>query len=96
MRKVRAHVFVSGRVQGVSFRYATYHEAGRHAVSGWVRNLADGRVEAVFEGDEDAVQRLVAWCRRGPSGAFVEHLGVRWEEPTGEFEGFSIDRTAEI
>src|SRR5712692_873171 len=92
-RNVRAHVVISGYVQGVSFRYATYHEARRQGVGGWVRNVADGRVEAVFEGAEAAVHRVVEWCERGPPGAFVAGVEASWSEPSGEFAGFSIERT---
>lgn len=85
----RAHVFVSGRVQGVFFR-ATCREQARDAgVHGWVRNLPDGRVEAVFEGDDAAVERMVAWCRKGPAGARVSRVDVSWEPPQGE-QGFRI------
>jgi acylphosphatase len=90
--KVAARVVISGQVQGVGFRFATYHEAERAGVAGWVSNLADGRVEALFEGDEPAVLRLVDWCRTGPPGAFVEAVQVIWQEPTDE-QGFRIERT---
>ena len=80
----RVHVVVTGRVQGVFFR-ATCARLARDAnVSGFVRNLDDGRVEAAFEGDDAAVERLVAWCRRGPDGAIVEDVEVLREEPLGE------------
>ena len=78
------HVTVSGRVQGVGFRYATSSRARSHGVSGWVRNRGDGTVEAVFEGPPDAVDTLVAWCRRGPAGARVDEVTVELEEPSGE------------
>ena len=68
MEKTRAHVFVSGRVQGVFFRQKTKDQAESQCVTGWVKNLDDGRVEAVFEGDEDAVKMLVAFCKKGPMG----------------------------
>jgi acylphosphatase len=93
MAKTRAHVLISGRVQGVSFRYETYREARRHGVVGWVRNLADGRVEALFEGEADAVRRLVQWCHAGPPGAHVEGVETAWTGPTGEFDDFGIERT---
>jgi len=86
--KVRAHVFVSGMVQGVFFRSETRHEANRRKVTGWVRNLRDGRVEAVFEGEKDAVEKLIEFCRTGPPGARVTKVEVSWEEYTGEFKGF--------
>jgi len=90
MAKARAHVFVSGRVQGVFFRVETRREANRRNVSGWVRNLPDRRVEAVFEGEKDNVERLIEFCRRGPPGARVNHVEVRWEHYNGEFRGFRI------
>ncbi|MDZ7733311.1 MAG: acylphosphatase [Acidimicrobiia bacterium] len=81
---VRRRVLVEGRVQGVSFRDRCRLEADRHGVGGWVRNLPDGRVEAVFEGDEAAVERLVAWCRDGPQAARVTGVETHDEEPGGE------------
>ncbi|MBS7659106.1 MAG: acylphosphatase [Candidatus Bathyarchaeia archaeon] len=88
--KVRAHVFISGVVQGVFFRATTRREARKWGVNGWVRNLPDGRVEAVFEGEEEAVRRLIEFCKRGPPGAKVTHVDVIWEEYKGEFEDFNI------
>ena len=79
--RIRRRVVVSGRVQGVAFRAATRAQARAGAVSGWVRNLADGRVEAVFEGDPAAVGALVAWCYEGPSWARVERVEVQDEIP---------------
>lgn len=80
---MRRRVLVSGRVQDVFFRDSTRREAGRVAVAGWVRNLPDGRVEAVFEGGEDAVERMVAWCRDGPDSADVADIEAYDEEPEG-------------
>lgn len=88
--KVRAHVLVSGRVQGVFFRSETEYEAIKRSVCGWVRNLPDGRVEAVFEGEKEAVEELVEFCKRGPRGARVSKVDVLWEEYTGEVKGFRI------
>jgi len=88
--KVRAHVFVSGRVQGVFFRSETRYEARLRGVKGWVHNLPDGRVEAVFEGEEGAVKELIEFCRRGPPGAKVTKIDVKWEDYTGEFKDFEI------
>ena len=85
---VRRRVIVSGEVQGVGFR-ATGRRAARAAgVAGWVRNLSDGRVEAVFEGDQVAVDAMVAWCRRGPSWATVSGVSVEEQPPAGE-HGFA-------
>jgi acylphosphatase len=86
---VRAHVFVSGYVQGVFFRYSTAERARRVGLTGWVRNTADGRVEAVVEGDERDVRGLVDWCHAGPPHATVQAVDVSWEPITGEFSGFS-------
>ena len=79
MANARAHVFVSGTVQGVFFRQKTKREAESHGVTGWVRNLADGRVEAVFEGEEEAVKAMVEYSRHGPSAAWVTYVDVAWE-----------------
>jgi acylphosphatase len=86
----RAHVLVSGRVQGVFFRSETSLYAERLGVKGWVRNLPDGRVEAVFEGEEADVKQLVDFCRKGPSGARITNVNVAWEAYTGEFLGFGV------
>ncbi len=89
-RKLRAHLTVSGRVQGVWFRASTVEQARRAGVSGWVRNRSDGGVEAVIEGERGAVMQVVGWCYRGPSAARVSSVDVKWEEPTGEFFGFNM------
>jgi acylphosphatase len=86
----RAHVFVSGKVQGVYYRATTRDKARERGVTGWVRNLNDGRVEAVFEGESDDVQEMVEWCHEGSSAARVEDVEVEWEDATGEFGGFDI------
>ena len=88
--KARAHIIVSGRVQGVFFRTETKHEAKKHDVKGWIRNLRDGEVEAVFEGEEEAVKELVEFCKRGSPRARVTHVDVKWESYTGEFKDFQI------
>ena len=88
--RVRAHVIVSGRVQNVNFRAHTRDEAKRANVDGWVKNLGDGRVEAVFEGTRAGVQRMVSWCYSGPTSAEVEHVEVEWEDATNREGPFSI------
>ena len=90
MTIVRRRVVASGRVQGVFFRDSTRREASRLRVRGWARNNADGTVEAVFEGEEQAVDRLVAFVRAGPGHAEVTRADVTEEEPEG-LEGFSVD-----
>ena len=87
---VRAHVFVSGRVQGVSFRWYTQIKAQELGLTGRVRNLWDGRVEAIFEGEKKAVQRAVDWCHLGPPSARVDDVEVSYEEPSGDFSRFRI------
>ena len=79
----RAHVYVSGQVQGVNFRGATQDKAEELGLSGWVRNLQDGRVEAVFEGDSDTVRQMIEWCKSGPSSAGVDDVSVEQESPEG-------------
>jgi acylphosphatase len=86
---VRQRVVVHGRVQGVLFRDSCRKQATVHDVSGWIRNRADGAVEAVFEGEREAVETLTAWCRRGPRHAQVERVDVAEEQPTGE-RGFEV------
>jgi acylphosphatase len=88
--KVRYHVYVSGKVQGVFFRDQTRQQAERWGVSGWVRNLSDGRVEAVFEGEKARVQELIKWLWQGPAGAEVSHVDLREEKYRGEFRRFEI------
>lgn len=88
--KARAHVYVSGIVQGVFFRSNTKRMADKLGVKGWVRNLPDGRVEAVFEGEKEAVTSMIEWCHKGPPDAIVENVDVKWEEYKGEFKDFRI------
>lgn len=90
MEKKRVHVWISGRVQGVFFRAYTQDAARTHGVNGWVRNLPDGRVEAVFEGDAQAVDAMVQWCRRGSPLSRVDGLDVHVEPYQGEFTDFSV------
>jgi len=86
----RVHVTVAGTVQGVAFRAMTRREALRNNVRGWVRNLPDGRVEAVFEGAPEDVDRVVSWCRSGPRTANVEFIEAVEEPWRGEFHDFDI------
>ena len=87
---IRVSVTVFGRVQGVAFRHYTSLRAMELGVNGWVRNLPDGSVAVVFEGDEDAVNALIDWCRQGPPAAVVERLDLCHEVCTGEFRDFTI------
>lgn len=86
----RIHVTVSGTVQGVFFRARTFSTAQSLFLTGWVKNRPDGRVEAVFEGDKDALAAMIAWCRKGPPFAKVTDVTVSEESYTGEFKEFSI------
>jgi acylphosphatase len=88
--KTSAHVMISGRVQGVFFRAETQKAAHRIGVNGWVRNTADGRVEAVFEGDREQVEQMIQWCWEGSPSARVENVEAEHRGFRGEFDGFSV------
>jgi acylphosphatase len=88
--KVRAHLIISGRVQGVFFRMETKRAADRFGVFGWVKNRRDGTVEALFEGDQDNVDAMLEWCKEGPAHAQVSEVSIDWEGYAGEFNGFGI------
>jgi acylphosphatase len=90
MVKIRAHIFVSGQVQGVFFRDNTSKKALNLGVTGWVRNLPDGRVEAVFEGEKGKVEKMVNWIRQGPVFAKVESFDLMMEDYSGKFKSFEI------
>ena len=88
--KARARVYVSGKVQGVFFRSETADLAQSLGLNGWVRNLSDGRVEAVFEGEKEQIEKEIEFCRRGPPRAYVLNIDVRWEDCRGEFRDFKV------
>ncbi|MGA9110734.1 MAG: acylphosphatase [Smithella sp.] len=88
MKRVR--IYVSGRVQGVFFRAETQRAATGFNLTGWVLNLADGRVEALLEGEDKSVDKMLEWCRKGPPAARVENVIVTEEPYTGEFNNFTI------
>lgn len=92
MKKVRATVRFKGRVQGVGFRYFTCAEATKEGVTGWVRNRANGEVEAVFEGRETAIRQILKRCQQGPSGSDVTEMLIDWEHCTDAFSCFEIQR----
>lgn len=92
MAEVRAHLIIEGFVQGVFFRANTREMAERHHVNGWVRNRPNGTVEAVFEGNEESVKKLIEWCHHGPPGAVVKKVNADWEAYKGEFEDFTVIR----
>ncbi len=89
-KQVSARVIISGRVQGVFFRLETQHAAERFGVFGWVRNRPDSTVEAVFEGEQQAVDAVLQWCKEGPNLAVVKNVEVNWQDYSGEFERFDI------
>jgi acylphosphatase len=88
---IRAHVLISGKVQGVGYRYATVDTASQLGLTGWVRNLPDGRVEAVFEGAPEIVEEIIHWCHAGPPAAIVQDVAVKYEQPEG-LRGFEVKR----
>ena len=86
----RAEILVRGLVQGVFFRHTTKKKADEFGLAGSVRNLRDGGVEIVCEGDEEEIKKLIGWSKRGPQGAMVEHVDVAWKEYTGELKEFRV------
>ena len=86
----RVHLYISGKVQGVSYRWFALDAANSLKLAGWVRNLPDGRVEAVFEGEREHIEKAVMECRLGPPGALVREVEVRWEEQVEGFSDFDI------
>jgi len=89
-KKVRAHLYIEGLVQGVFFRKYTREVAKKYNVKGWVKNLPDGRVEALLEGDKENVEKVIEFCKKGPPGAIVDNVEIIWEEYKGEFDDFKI------
>jgi acylphosphatase len=90
MEEVKAHCLISGRVQGVFFRASTRQMAEPLGLSGYVRNLPSGQVEAVFEGPKGTVEKAVEWCRQGPPTARVSGVDVNWSAADGQFQGFGV------
>jgi acylphosphatase len=88
----RADLLISGRVQGVFYRASAQQEAMRLGLCGEIRNLPDGRVEAIVEGAKERIEEFIDWCRRGPPFAEVEAVGVRWSAASGTFRTFMVKR----
>ncbi|MBI4372698.1 MAG: acylphosphatase [Candidatus Omnitrophica bacterium] len=88
--KKQIHLIISGFVQGVFFRSSASDIARSLSLSGYVRNLSNGKVELVAEGDEPSLRRLIEWCKKGPSGARVDDIKVEWKEAANQFERFAI------
>lgn len=86
----QAHVFISGTVQGVGYRYFVRSNAQKLGLTGWVRNTEDGGVEAVLQGDKDKIEEMIGLCRQGPMLSEVEHIGFEWEETEEHYSGFEI------
>lgn len=86
----RAHVYVSGGVQGVFFRESARQKAEELGIAGWIENLPDGRVEAVFEGSPEDVRRMTEWCEQGPTYATVEDVQTELEDARGDLRGFEV------
>lgn len=89
-KKIRAHLFISGKVQGVYFRQNTRIVSSRHGVTGCVRNLKDGRVEVILEGNEADVGEVIEWCQVGPAKATVDDVDIKYEKYTGKFQEFKV------
>lgn len=87
----RIHAYISGRVQGVSYRSSTKAKAEELGVAGWVKNLPGGRVEAVFEGESEDVEKIIEWCKKGPPAAQVANVEISKEEPE-RLDGFNVIR----
>ena len=96
MTLVRAHIMVSGMVQGVFFRSHAREMAAACHLTGWVRNTHDGRVEAIFEGEKPSVEAMIEWCERGPPSASVEDMEVEWQRPKGDYTSFMIHSTKHV
>lgn len=90
MDMARVHLFIEGRVQGVFYRAFTRDVAISLGINGWVKNLYDGRVEAIFEGDNSLIEKAVNKCRKGPPGSLVKEIDILREEYSGELKGFEI------
>ncbi|MFH1509931.1 MAG: acylphosphatase [Candidatus Nealsonbacteria bacterium] len=88
--KIRAHLYVSGRVQGVCYRETCRKKAEKLGVSGWIKNIKDGRVEGLFEGDKSKVEKIVNWARKGSIWASIDSLDVIWEDYKQEFSDFRV------
>jgi acylphosphatase len=86
----RLHVVIEGRVQGVGFRHSTTRKARSLKLKGWVKNRSDGKVEAAFEGDEEALSTMLDWCRKGPTFASVSNVEADWEEGVQQFDSFQV------
>lgn len=90
MTLVGLHVYVSGRVQGVNYRYSTVMQAKKLGLKGWVKNLYDGRVEVLFEGEAELVDQMLSWCHQGPPMAYVTQVETFKKQYSGNFDDFTV------
>ena len=90
MKSAQAHLLIEGRVQGVFYRAFTRNLAAKLGLNGWVRNLYDGRVEAVMEGKRELIEQAIGECWKGPAGSSVRNIDIQWEDPPEEYEGFEV------
>ncbi len=90
MANIRVYLLISGKVQGVYFRQNLKQISKRYNINGWVKNLENGKVEAILEGDEKHIKEVIEWCHVGPSGARVDNVEIKFEEYKGEFNSFTI------
>jgi len=90
MKKIRVHIYISGRVQGVGYRYSMVHQAQNLGLTGWVKNTYDRKVESVLEGDENIVEQMLKWCQNGPPMSFVTDIEIHRSPYSGEFNSFTI------
>ena len=90
MEIARLHIVIEGIVQGVFYRASTIEESSKLGLTGWVKNCPDGRVEAVFEGNTDKIEKILEWCKEGPPGAVVRNVETVWEQATGDYNSFTI------
>ncbi len=86
----QVHLIISGRVQGVFYRASCQDVAVKYGLNGWVKNLPDGKVEVLVQGEKDKIEKLIEWCKKGPPNADVSGVEVQWEEVTEVFNGFGI------
>lgn len=88
---MKKHIFISGRVQGVGFRHFTRKNAEALGVKGWVKNLSDGRVEAIFQGSEEQIQKLIQRCKKGPVASYVQDIEMEKDSGDEDFEDFTVE-----
>ena len=88
--KSRVHIFVSGKVQGVFFRENTRKKAAEFRLSGFVRNLQNGKVEAIFEGKKEKIEKIIQWIKKGPETVQIKNIEINWQNYQGEFKSFEI------